>query len=134
MHYYDATNPAARQFVWQQVRENYYRLGIRVWWLDACEPEVVPSDPDNLRFYVGDGQAVGNIYPLLHEQGFYDGLRVEGEEDIITLGGSGWAGSQHRHIYGLCLSTEFSSLDEGFSSLPRCSVQGGPKGEGLNCR
>jgi alpha-D-xyloside xylohydrolase len=39
MHYYDATNPTACQFVWQQVHENYYEHGIKVWWLDACEPE-----------------------------------------------------------------------------------------------
>jgi alpha-D-xyloside xylohydrolase len=94
IYYYDATNPAARQFVWQQVRENYYRCGIKVWWLDACEPEMVPFDPDNLRFYLGDGQAVANIYPLLHEQGFYEGMRAEGEKDIISLCRSGWAGSQ----------------------------------------
>ena len=26
VHYYDATNPEARQFIWEQVREHYYRL------------------------------------------------------------------------------------------------------------
>ncbi len=94
VHYYDATNPDARRYVWEKVRENYYRYGIKTWWLDACEPEVRPADADNLRFYLGDGAAVCNIYPLLHEQGFYEGMLAEGEEDFVMLCRSGWAGSQ----------------------------------------
>ncbi len=94
VHYYDATHPEARQFIWERVRENYYRYGIKVWWLDACEPEMKPMDPDNLRFYLGNGLAVANIYPMMHERGFYEGMRGEGEEEIITLCRSGWAGSQ----------------------------------------
>jgi len=94
MHFYDATNPESRQFVWEQVRENYYRNGIRVWWLDACEPEMYPLDPDNLRYHLGNGQEVTNIYPLMHARGFYEGMRAEGEEEIISLCRSAWAGSQ----------------------------------------
>jgi alpha-D-xyloside xylohydrolase len=30
--YYDATNPEARQFVWDKVKQNYYDLGIRGFW------------------------------------------------------------------------------------------------------
>ena len=85
VHYYDATHPEARRFIWERVREGYYRHGIKVWWLDACEPELVPRDPENLRYYLGNGLAVTNIYPLMHEQAFYDGMRTEGEEEIISL-------------------------------------------------
>ncbi len=28
--YYDATNPEARQFIWEKARENYYRHGIKM--------------------------------------------------------------------------------------------------------
>ncbi|MCD6290276.1 MAG: glycoside hydrolase family 31 protein [Anaerolineae bacterium] len=94
IHFYDATNPEARQFVWEQVRENYYRHGIKVWWLDACEPEMYPMHPDNLRYHLGNGLAVTNLYPLMHERGFYEGMRSEGEEEIILLCRSAWAGSQ----------------------------------------
>jgi alpha-D-xyloside xylohydrolase len=92
--FYDATNPQARRFVWEKVRDNYYRMGIRVFWLDACEPEIRPLDHDNLRYHLGQGMEVGCIYPLLHEQGFYEGMKAEGESDIITLCRSAWAGSQ----------------------------------------
>jgi alpha-D-xyloside xylohydrolase len=98
--FYDATNPEARKFIWQQVREGYYQHGIKVFWLDACEPEIKPRHFENLRYYLGNGLAVNNIYPQLHAKGFYDGMRSEGETEIITLCRSAWAGSQR---YGAAL-------------------------------
>jgi alpha-D-xyloside xylohydrolase len=92
--FYDTTHPDARRYVWEQVKKNYYDLGIRVWWLDACEPEIYPSDHDNLRYHLGNGLEVGCVYPLMHEQGFYEGMRAAGEEEIIALCRSAWAGSQ----------------------------------------
>ena len=94
LRYYDATNPEARQFIWQQVREGYYWHGIKVWWLDVCEPDMSPMHPENLRYHLGNGLEVTNIYPLMHERGFYEGMRAEGEEEIINLCRSAWAGSQ----------------------------------------
>lgn len=94
MRYYDPTNPAARKFIWEKVREGYYRYGIKIFWLDACEPEIYPADPDNLRYHTGNGLEVANIYPLMHQKAFYDGMRSEGEEEVITLCRSAWAGSQ----------------------------------------
>lgn len=95
IYYYDATNPEARQFIWEQVHEHYYRYGIKTFWLDACEPEMFPPDMDNLRFYAGDGYAVTNAYPVLHERGFYEGMREAGEQTVLNLCRSAWAGSQH---------------------------------------
>ena len=40
MTFYDSTNPQARAYIWAKVRENYFKYGIRTWWLDACEPEL----------------------------------------------------------------------------------------------
>jgi alpha-D-xyloside xylohydrolase len=97
---YDATNPAARRFLWDKVRENYYRYGIKVWWLDACEPEQAPIHHENLRYFLGNGMEVGCIYPMLHEQGFYDGMTAEGEKEIIMLSRSAWAGAQR---YGVAV-------------------------------
>ncbi len=94
IHHYDATNPEAREYIWERVRAGYYRHGIKLWWLDACEPEMYPMDADNLRYHAGDGQTVTNIYPLLHARAFYDGMQAEGESEIMTLGRSAWAGSQ----------------------------------------
>ena len=37
--YFDPTNPGARKFVWDTVHKNYYKKGIKVFWLDEAEPE-----------------------------------------------------------------------------------------------
>ena len=92
--YYDATNPAARRFLWETVKKNYYDKGIRLWWLDNDEPDINPWSPENLRFYLGNGLEVANLYPLLHQMAFYEGMRSAGETEIVTLSRSAWAGSQ----------------------------------------
>lgn len=112
VHYYDPTNPAARAYVWQQIRENYGRYGIRVFWLDACEPEIEPIDLDNLRYHLGNGLEVGCLYPLAHAQGFYEGLTAQGEREIITLCRSAWAGSQR---FGAAVWS--GDIDSTFESL-----------------
>ncbi|GCF08917.1 glycoside hydrolase family 31 protein [Dictyobacter arantiisoli] len=94
VYYYDSSNPEARDFIWEQVNEHYYQLGIKTWWLDACEPEMFPLDPDNVRFHIGNGQAVANAYPLLHERGFYEHIKEAGAPAVVNLCRSGWAGSQ----------------------------------------
>ena len=94
IHYYDSTHPGARQYIWERVKQGYYAHGIKAYWLDACEPEIVPMMPENLRFYAGDGQAVANIYPREHTRGFYEAMKAEGETEIAFLSRSGWAGSQ----------------------------------------
>ncbi len=94
VHFYDSTHPEARKFIWEKVKQGYYQYGIKAFWLDACEPEMLPMDPENLRFHAGDGEAVANIYPLHHVQGFYEGMKAEGEQDLVFLCRSAWAGSQ----------------------------------------
>ena len=83
LHYYDSTHPGARKFIWEKVKKGYYQHGIKIFWLDACEPEMLPIIPENLRFYAGDGDAVANIYPLDHVRGFYEGMLTEGEQDTL---------------------------------------------------
>src|ERR1051326_2589967 len=90
----DVTHPEAREFIWSKVRENYFKHGIKVWWLDAIEPELVPADYDNARYHAGNGAEVGGIYPMCQQQAFYDGMKAAGETEIITLGRAAFAGSQ----------------------------------------
>ena len=92
--FYDATNPEAREFLWQRVKKNYLDCGVRVFWLDADEPELMPMHAENIRFALGTGLEVMNIYPLLHQKGFYDGMKAAGQEEIINLPRSAWAGTQ----------------------------------------
>ncbi|GAB4442714.1 MAG: glycoside hydrolase family 31 protein [Anaerolineae bacterium] len=126
VHFSDATHPDTQQFMWQQIREGYYRHGIKTYWLDACEPEMYPTDPENLRYHLGNGLAVTNIYPLLHAKGFYDGLRSEGEDDILTLCRSAWAGSQR---YGAAVwSGDIASTFEALQSQVRAGLNIGLSG------
>lgn len=94
LYYYDATNPEARDFLWEQVLEHYYQQGVKTFWLDVCEPEMFPMEPDNVRFFLGNGLEVANCYPLLHERGFYEHMRAEGDMHVLNLCRSAWAGSQ----------------------------------------
>lgn len=112
VQYYDATNPEARAFVWQQVYEHYYQYGIKTWWLDACEPEVHPMNPEHLRFHLGNGAEVANAYPFLHEQGFYEQQRQVSNEPILNLCRSAWAGSQR---YGAAVWS--GDIDSTFEAL-----------------
>jgi len=92
--YYDATNPEARAYVWDKVKQNYLDYGVRVFWLDADEPELMPMHAENIRYTLGTGLEVTNIYPLLHQKGFYDGMLAAGQHEVINLSRSGWAGTQ----------------------------------------
>jgi alpha-D-xyloside xylohydrolase len=92
--FYDATNPEARAFVWEKVKQNYLDYGVRVFWLDADEPELMPMHAENIRYALGNGLEVTNLYPLLHQKGFYEGMRAAGIDEIVNLSRSAWAGSQ----------------------------------------
>ncbi len=92
--FYDATHPGAQRFVWEKCKENYYKKGIRIFWLDEAEPEYGPYDFDNYRYYAGPALQCTNIYPLMYAKGFSDGLKAEGEKDILSLVRCAWAGSQ----------------------------------------
>lgn len=92
--HYDATNPGARQYLWQKAKKNYYDKGIQVFWLDEAEPEYTAYDFDNYRYYAGTDLEIGNIYPLEYAKTFYEGMEQEGQKNIVNLLRCAWAGSQ----------------------------------------
>ncbi|MEM0500888.1 MAG: glycoside hydrolase family 31 protein [Ignisphaera sp.] len=105
--YVDFTNPEARLFVWSKVRENYCKHGIRLFWLDEAEPEfgwsfdyfnILPYHYDNVRYYLGNGLEVSNLYPFYYAKTFYDGLETEGEREFVLLIRAAWIGSQRYPI------------------------------------
>jgi alpha-D-xyloside xylohydrolase len=118
--FYDATNPAARDFIWSRVRDNYLRpYGIDVWWLDACEPELRPGFQANLRYAAGPGLEVGNMYPREHARAFYEGMTAEGRAETVSLVRSAWSGSQR---YGAALWS--GDIPATFGSL-RAQIRAG---------
>jgi alpha-D-xyloside xylohydrolase len=92
--FYDSTNPEAREFLWSTVKRNYHDLGVKAWWLDGCEPEIQPGHPHNLDFHAGAGAEVFNLYPQTHARAFHEGLLSEGDDEVVLLSRSAWAGSQ----------------------------------------
>ena len=91
---FDPTHPGAREYLWNIVRENYYKKGIRIFWLDEAEPEIAPYEFDNWRYFLGPARQVTNLYPREYARGFYEGMKAEGQEEVISLVRCAWAGSQ----------------------------------------
>ncbi len=126
--FYDATHPGAQKFVWEKCRENYYKKGIRTFWLDEAEPEYGPYDFDNYRYYAGTALQCTNIYPLMYAKGFYDGLKAEGEKEVLSLVRCAWAGSQK---YGVLtwsgdIHSSFRSMREQLQAGLNMCVAGIP--------
>lgn len=122
----DCTHPAARKFIWSKVRQNYYRHGIKVWWLDAIEPELATYDHENIRYHAGNGLEVGCLYPMFQQQTFCDGMKSAGEKEIITLGRASFAGSQR---YGAAIwSGDIHSTFEDLQQQVRAGLNIGLSG------
>ncbi len=92
--FFDPTNPEARDYVWDIAKRNYYDKGIQIFWLDEAEPEYSVYDFDNYRYYAGTNLQVGNIYPVMYARTFFEGMKKEGQENIVNLLRCAWAGSQ----------------------------------------
>ncbi len=126
--FYDATHPGAQHYVWERCKENYYQYGIRCFWLDEAEPEYGPYDFDNYRYYAGPALQCSNIYPVGYAKGFYDGLKAQGEKDILSLVRCAWAGSQK---YGVLtwsgdIYSSFRSMREQLQAGLNMSMAGIP--------
>lgn len=110
----DVTHPGARDLFWSKIKDNYFNLGVRLFWLDEAEPEIDPLDFENLRYYIGNGLEVSNIYPYYLAKTFYEGQRQNNQNEIINLIRSGWIGSQR---FGTILWS--GDIDGTWNSLRR---------------
>ncbi len=110
--FYDATNPEARDFVWETAKKNYYDMGIRTFWLDVAEPEYSVYDFENYRYHMGPNLQIGNLYPLMYARTFFDGMAKEGQANVVNLLRCAWAGSQR---YGALVWS--GDIDSSFESL-----------------
>ena len=125
---YDATNPEARQFIWDVCKRNYQDFGIDMYWLDEAEPEYAAYDFDHFRYHIGSVLRTGNIYPRLHAKAFYEGQTAAGQKDICNLLRSAWVGSQKYatvvwsgDVYG-----NFQSLRDQFAAGLNMGIAGIP--------
>lgn len=116
---YDATNERAREFLFERLKENYLSHGIDGFWLDEAEPEYAAYDFDHFRYRLGPAQKTGSLYPRLHAQGVYEGMRGEGIARPVSLIRSAFVGSQK---YGALLWS--GDILSNFASL-RDQLSGG---------
>ncbi len=99
--FFDAFTPAARKLFWAQVDRDLFRRGFDAWWMDATEPDLLPTpDLDAQRAHMhptamGTGSRVLNAYPLLNSQGVYEGQRATApDQRVFILTRSAFAGQQ----------------------------------------
>ncbi len=91
---FDATNPEAREYVWNICKKNYADYGIDMFWLDNAEPDYNVYDFCNYRYQLGTALSCTNIYPKLYSQAFYDGMKSSGKKSFVNLERCAWVGSQ----------------------------------------
>ena len=91
---YDPTNPEAARYLWSKWKKNYFDLGIRTFWLDPCDDFHDIQDYDQVLYHIGTGKEVHNYFPVAHQKNIYEGLLSAGEDEVVTICRSSWAGSQ----------------------------------------
>ncbi len=125
---YDALNPEAREYIWNKVKENYYPYGIDMFWLDEAEPEYSSYDYEHYRHYTGPALKVANSYPKAHAQAFYEGMKAQGQQDIVNLLRCAWVGSQKYAalVWSGDIKSTFTSLRDQLSAGLNIGIAGIP--------
>jgi alpha-D-xyloside xylohydrolase len=100
--FYDAFNPGARKLFWAQIDSGLFSKGVDAWWMDATEPDLLPSPPTlegqqshmNPTF-LGSGSRMLNGYALVNSEGVYTGQRQAApNQRAFILTRSGFSGQQ----------------------------------------
>ncbi len=125
---YDALNPEAREFIWGKAKENYYKYGIDMFWLDEAEPEYSAYDYEHYRHYTGPALKVGNSYPKEHAKAFYEGMKAQGQTDIVNLLRCAWVGSQKYAalVWSGDIKSTFTALRDQLSAGLNIGIAGIP--------
>lgn len=92
--FFDTTNPECRKYIWEKCKENYFKKGIQLFWLDEAEPEYGIYEFEHYKYHIGPAMECSNIYPYYYAKAWYDGLKEEGVELPLSLVRCAWAGSQ----------------------------------------
>jgi len=102
MAVYDATNPEARKFYWDEVNKGLFSIGADAWWMDTTEPETEGQEDNillNHKLAAGSGNRYVNVYPLLDTEGVYQGQRSASDKKrVFILSRSAFAGSQRNGV------------------------------------
>jgi alpha-D-xyloside xylohydrolase len=102
MAVYDASNPEARKFYWEQVDKGLFKLGVDAWWMDTSEPETEGKE-ENIqlghKLAIGSGDRYVNLFPVLDTAAVYEGQRAASDQKrVYILTRSAFAGSQRNAV------------------------------------
>ena len=127
---YDPTNPEAAAFLWSRWKKNYFDLGIRTFWLDPCDDFHDIHDYDEVLYHIGTGKEVHSYFPVAHQRNIHEGLLSAGEDEVVTICRSSWAGSQR---YGASpaahdIESSFEHLEEYIKARLNLAMSGIPWG------
>jgi alpha-D-xyloside xylohydrolase len=117
-HVYDATNPAARDFYWNNLAGKLFSMGWDAFWLDSAEPEEYwPHFGDailrNKMLAIGNGAEYTNVFPLMHNLGVQQHWKAASEQKRVFLltrsaflgqqrvGAAVWSGDVYSTWWGL---------------------------------
>lgn len=125
---YDATHPEARAYLWQKIRENYYKYGIDMFWLDESEPEYSAYDFDHYRYYAGPALKTSNEFVKYHVKGFYENQLAEGQKNIVNMTRCAWVGSQKygAAVWSGDVRSNFASMRDQLSAGLNIGIAGIP--------
>jgi alpha-D-xyloside xylohydrolase len=102
MAVYDATNPEARKYYWEQLNKSLFSIGLDAWWMDTTEPETEGQEENillNHKLAAGSGDRYVNDYPLLDTGAVYQGQRSASDQKrVFILSRSAFAGSQRNSV------------------------------------
>ena len=100
--FYDAFNPEAGKLFWSQIEKNLFRRKVDAWWLDAPEPDLLPTPTlDGQRTHMhptalGTGSRMLNAYSLYNSKTVYQGQRAAApDQRVFILTRSAFLGQQH---------------------------------------
>lgn len=125
---YDATNPEAREFLWGKIRDNYYKYGIDMFWLDESEPEYSAYDFDHYRYYAGPALKCSNEFVKHHVKGFYESQKAAGQKNIVNMTRCAWVGSQRygAAVWSGDVRSNFASMRDQLSAGLNIGIAGIP--------
>jgi alpha-D-xyloside xylohydrolase len=89
-HVYDATNPKARDFYWNNLAGKLFDMGWDAFWLDSAEPEESwPHSGDAIlrdkKLSIGSGARYTNIFPLVHTGGVQEHWKETTDKKRVFL-------------------------------------------------
>ena len=117
-HVYDATNPNARKFFWDNLAGKLFSQGWDAFWLDSAEPEEFwPHMGDailrNKQISIGNGAEYTNVFPLMHTLGVQEHWKAITDRKRVFLltrsaflgqqrvGATVWSGDVYGSYWGL---------------------------------